>query len=208
MDQLQQLDAEVRSCTRCGLCRTRTRAVPGEGPRWPLIMMVGEGPGYWEDQQGRPFVGKAGRLLEQLIGGIGLRREDVYITNVVKCRPPNNRDPLPEEIAACREYLERQIGLLRPLLIVTLGRFSMAQFFPAGRGISALHGTTTLYGDTLCLACYHPAAALRNGALVKTLQEDFARIPALLAEAERRRDAPDAAPPAAPTPSPEQLTLF
>src|SRR6476659_7936991 len=125
MDELKVLEAEVMSCQLCRLSETRKLAVPGEGDPHASIMFVGEGPGFWENEQGRPFVGQAGKLLEELLAGIGLRREDVYITNVVKCRPPNNRDPLPDELAACHGYLERQIRLLEPKVIVTFGRFSM-----------------------------------------------------------------------------------
>jgi len=135
MDELQVLEGEVRSCPRCRLSETRKRAVPGEGERRAAVMFIGEAPGFWENEEGRPFVGPAGKLLEELLAGIRLRRDEVYITNVLKCRPPNNRDPLPDELAACHDYLERQIALLRPRLIVTLGRFSMAKFFPPGKGM-------------------------------------------------------------------------
>jgi uracil-DNA glycosylase len=206
MDELEVLEVEVKSCPRCRLSETRKRAVPGEGPRQARIMFVGEAPGFWENEEGRPFIGQAGKLLVELLAGIGLRRQDVYITNVVKCRPPNNRDPLPDELLACHEYLERQIALLQPRLIVTLGRFSMAKFFPSGRGMRDMHGKTTRYGRSTCLAMYHPAAALRQAALKQVLQEDFARIPELLIEAE----APFALqePSAVPELPPEQLSLF
>jgi DNA polymerase len=206
MDELQVLESEVRSCLRCRLCQTRKLAVPGEGPRRPAIMFVGEGPGYWENEQGRPFVGQAGQLLEELLGAIGLRREDVYITNVIKCRPPNNRDPLPDELSACHDYLERQIALLEPKLIVTLGRYSMAKFFPPGKGMRDLHGKTVRYGRSTCLAVYHPAAALRQAALKQVLVEDFGKIPQLFREAEARFEADGG--PTVPPPPPEQLTLF
>jgi DNA polymerase len=177
--------------------------VPGEGSRQAKIMFVGEAPGFWENEQGRPFVGQAGKLLDELLRGIGLSREEVYITNVLKCRPPNNRDPLPDELAACHEYLERQIVFFKPRVIVTLGRFSMAKFFPAGKGMRDLHGKTVRYGSAICLAVYHPAAALRQGALHAVLKEDFAKIPALLEQAEAAYvDEPPTAPPH------EQLSLF
>jgi DNA polymerase len=206
MDELQVIEAEVRSCPRCRLSQTRKRAVPGEGPPNAKIMFIGEGPGYWENEEGRPFVGQAGKLLEELLASIGLRREDVYITNVVKCRPPSNRDPLPDELAACHEYLVRQIACIQPRVIVTLGRFSMAKFFPAGRGMRDLHGTTARYGPATCMAAYHPAAALRTPALKQVLIEDFKKIPALLAKAEAEFEA--SGPPVLPEREPEQLSLF
>jgi DNA polymerase len=206
MDDLQVLEAEVRSCTRCRLSEGRKRAVPGEGDRQAKIMFVGEGPGFWENEQGRPFVGQAGKLLEELLTDIGLRREQVYITNVVKCRPPNNRDPLPDELTACHGYLERQIALFEPRLIVTLGRFSMAKFFPPGKGVRDLHGTTVRYGRSTCLAMYHPAAALRQPAWKQALVDDFRKIPALLEQAEGAFEASEA--PVEPTRPSEQLPLF
>ena len=206
MDELQVIEAEVRSCPRCRLSQTRKHAVPGEGPANARIMLVGEGPGYWENEEGRPFVGQAGKLLEELLAGIGLRRQDVYITNVVKCRPPSNRDPLPDELAACHEYLVRQIASIQPRVIVTLGRFSMAKFFPPGRGMRDLHGTTVRYGAATCLAVYHPAAALRTPALKQVLVEDFSKIPALLAKAEADFEASER--PVLPEREPEQLSLF
>ena len=207
MDELDVVNAEVTGCQRCRLGATRKRAVPGDGPRRAAIMFVGEAPGFWENEEGRPFVGQAGRLLEELLAGIGLQRDQVYITNVLKCRPPNNRDPLPDELAACSDYLDRQIQYIQPRLIVTLGRFSMAKFFGPGRGMRDLHGKTVRYGRTTCLAVYHPAAALRQAALRQVLQEDFSRIPGLLAEAEASwsADETEAAP---PPPPPEQLSLF
>jgi uracil-DNA glycosylase len=206
MDELQVLEAEVRSCTRCRLCSGRKRAVPGEGDRRAKVMFIGEGPGFWENEQGRPFVGQAGKLLEELLEGIGMRREQVYITNVVKCRPPNNRDPLPDELAACQDYLGRQIAMFEPRLIVTLGRFSMAKFFPPGKGISQLHGTTVRHGRSLCLAMFHPAAALRQPAWMQALVADFQKIPALLEQAEEAFAVKETPP--APTRPPEQLSLF
>jgi uracil-DNA glycosylase family 4 len=206
MDDLEVLEAEVRSCPRCRLREARKRAVPGEGARHAAIMFVGEAPGFWEDEQGRPFVGQAGKLLEELLAGIGLTRDDVYITNVLKCRPPNNRDPLPDELAACHEYLERQIAYIQPKLIVTLGRYSMAKFFPAGRSMRDLHGRTVRYGRSTCLALYHPAAALRTPDLKRVLEEDFSRIPRLLEEAQAEFQAQDTV--AVPSSPPEQLSLF
>ena len=130
MDSLEDIERMVSACTDCSLSTGRTNAVPGEGPGDSEIMFIGEGPGLQEDQQGRPFVGASGRVLERLLASIGIGRKDVFISNVVKCRPPNNRDPLPDEVSACRKYLDRQIDLIRPRIIVTLGRHSMARFIP------------------------------------------------------------------------------
>src|ERR1700704_1305710 len=136
---LQEVAAEVSTCSKCKLCKGRTKAVPGEGNPDAKILFIGEGPGQNEDQQGRPFVGPAGQFLDELLASINLKRSDVFITNVVKCRPPGNRDPESEEIAACNDYLDRQIAALQPQVIVTLGRYSMAKFFP-GEKVSAIHG--------------------------------------------------------------------
>ena len=179
MIELEQLYRRVANCTDCDLCNTRTQAVPGEGPADAEVMFVGEGPGFHEDQQARPFVGPAGRLLEELLASAGLRRSDVYITNVVKCRPPNNRDPLPTEIDACRAHLEAQIGLIKPKLIVTLGRYSLAWFFPRD-SISKVHGHLRRQNGMYSLHMYHPAAALHAGNLRKTIEDDFRRIPPAL----------------------------
>lgn len=179
MIELEQLYRRVANCTDCGLCNTRTQAVPGEGPSDAEIMFVGEGPGFHEDQQARPFVGPAGRLLEELLSAAGLRRSDVYITNVVKCRPPNNRDPLPTEIDACRAHLEQQIAFIKPKLIVTLGRYSLAWFFPRD-SISKVHGHLRRQNGMYFLHMYHPAAALHAGNLRKTIEDDFGKIPQAL----------------------------
>jgi uracil-DNA glycosylase len=165
-------------------------------------MFVGEGPGFHEDQQARPFVGPAGRLLEQLLSAAGLERSDVYITNVVKCRPPNNRDPLPAEIEACRGYLEQQISFVDPKLIVTLGRYSLAWFFPRDT-ISKVHGHLRRQNGRHYLHMYHPAAALHAGNLRKTIEDDFAKIPQAL---ERIRQAEQ--PALAAGPASEQMRLF
>jgi DNA polymerase len=180
--ELESLYAAIKACPDCDLCKTRTKAVPGEGSPTAEIMFVGEGPGFNEDQQGRPFVGAAGKFLDELLASIGTRRSEVYITNVLKCRPPNNRDPLPNEVEACRKYLLRQIELIRPRLIVTLGRFSLAWFFPRD-SIGKVHGQLRRLGDQHFYHVYHPAAALHAGNLRKVIQEDFARIPAALAKA-------------------------
>ncbi len=200
---LDEIAAEVAVCKRCPLHVGRTNAVPGEGHADTEVVFVGEGPGYNEDQQGRPFVGAAGGLLNELLQAIGWRREEVFITNVVKCRPPGNRDPEPAEIAACAPYLRRQLEALDPALIVTLGRHSLQTFMPGAR-ISAAHGTeqpvdpaTGAHAAT-AYAMYHPAAALRQGALKETMYEDMAALPDVLLRArERRAETPGT--PAAPT---------
>src|SRR5688572_3703139 len=166
-------------------------------------MLIGEGPGWHEDQQGRPFVGNAGKFLGELLGKAGLTREDVFITNVVKCRPPGNRDPLPDEIAACAPYLDRQLAAIDPDVVITLGRFSMARWFP-GERISRIHGQPKRDGRRLIVPMYHPAAALHQGALRSVIEDDFAKLPKILAEAEDQRQAESAKdePPA------EQMALF
>jgi uracil-DNA glycosylase len=179
--ELADLDAEVRVCTRCPLAHTRTRAVPGEGPLDAELLFIGEGPGYHEDRQGRPFVGPAGRLLEELLESIGLRRDQVYLTSVVKCRPPKNRDPAPSELAACAPYLDRQIPLLNPKLIVTLGRFSMARWFP-GQSIMRIHGQAKRVGERVIFPMIHPAAALHRPENQAIIREDMLKIPGLLRE--------------------------
>ena len=184
--QLEQIASEIVVCPKCELARTRTKAVPGEGNPNARVMLIGEGPGWHEDQQGRPFVGAAGKFLNELLGLAGLNREDVFITNVVKCRPPGNRDPLPDEIAACAPYLERQIAAIDPDVIVTLGRFSMSRWFP-GEKISKIHGQPRKDGRRLIVPMYHPAAALHQGALKAVIEEDFTKLPKFLADVERER---------------------
>src|SRR6266550_8245302 len=181
---LKEVAAEVSTCARCDLCKGRTRAVPGEGNPQAKILFIGEGPGFHEDKQGRPFVGPSGQLLQELLKSINLKREDVFITNVVKCRPPDNRDPLPSEIDACNDYLDRQIAAIQPLVIVTLGRHSMAKFF-SGEKISAIHGRARKKDGYICIPMFHPAAALRTESYKVMLREDFKKIPLVLAEAER-----------------------
>jgi DNA polymerase len=161
-------------------------------------MFVGEAPGWHEDQQGRPFVGPAGKFLEQLLASIGLKREQVYIANVIKCRPTANRDPLPTEIRNCQEWLERQIEIIHPKMIVTLGRYSMAKFFP-GKSISQIHGTAQKRDNTIYYAMYHPAAALHQQSLRQAIETDMLKIPTILAEA---KTVPEAKPQA------QQLTMF
>lgn len=178
---LDTIAAAVRDCPACELSRTRTHAVPGEGNPDARIMLIGEGPGFHEDRDGRPFVGNAGKFLTELLDKAGLRREDVFITNVVKCRPPGNRDPLPDEIAACSSYLEQQIAAIDPDVVVTLGRFSMARWFP-GEKISRIHGQPRRDGKRLIVPMYHPAAALHQASLRGAIEDDFAKLPILLAE--------------------------
>jgi uracil-DNA glycosylase family 4 len=182
MTALESLAAEIAQCTRCLLHRGRTKAVPGEGPENADVMFIGEAPGFHEDQQGLPFVGAAGQFLEELLASIGMTRQDVYIANVIKCRPPGNRDPLPEEIEACQPFLDRQIELIQPKMIVTLGRFSMARAFPKAR-ISHIHGQPRKIGDIVYYPMYHPAAALHQPSLRRTIEEDMQHIPQLLEQA-------------------------
>ena len=193
---LEAIAAEVRVCTRCRLAETRTRAVPGEGHPDTEVMFVGEGPGQTEDQQGRPFVGRAGDLLVKLLSTIGWRRQEVFITNIVKCRPPGNRDPEPDEIAACLPYLQRQLEVLDPAVVVTLGRFSMAHFRP-GERITQIHGTAVVAPsetgarDALAYALFHPAAALRSTEVERQSFDDIAGLPRVLRDARARRAATD-----------------
>ncbi len=185
---LEEIAAEVRVCTRCRLWQTRTNAVPGEGHPDTEVIFVGEGPGQTEDIQGRPFVGAAGSFLTELIGSVAWQREEVFITNVVKCRPPGNRDPEADEIAACAPYLQRQLAVLDPALVVTLGRHSLQTFMPGAR-IGAVHGTARPVDPgtgalrASVYAMYHPAAAFRQQALRETLQLDMTGIPAALQSA-------------------------
>ena len=181
MSELQELASKVHVCTDCRLSEGRTRAVPGEGPEQADLMFIGEGPGYHEDQQGRPFVGPAGQFLEQLLASIGMSRDQVFIANMIKCRPPNNRDPLPGEVAACSKYLDRQIQLIAPKVIVTLGRHSLAKFLP-GATISKAHGKAIRKEGFILYPIYHPAAALHQQSLRSVIQEEFKAIPSLLQE--------------------------
>lgn len=207
-ETLELIGADVRTCELCKLCRTRTVGVPGEGSPTAEVMFIGEGPGFHEDQQGRPFVGAAGQLLTEMLRSIGMRREDVFITNVVRCRPPGNRDPLPDELQACDNYTQRQIAVLQPKLIVTLGRYSMARFIGQG-AMRDLHGRTRDWNGITCLAMYHPAAILRTPTpeMRRIYQEDFSKIPVLL-EAERRRRQPVAAVAERVAAQLDQLPLF
>jgi DNA polymerase len=202
-EELEHIAAEVRQCTACKLHLSRKLAVPGEGPAQADILFIGEGPGFHENEQGRPFVGAAGAFLEQLLASVGLTREQVFITNIVKCRPPGNRDPQAPEIEACSGYLERQIRALNPKVIVTLGRFSMARFLPNAR-ISAIHGRAQHAGGRTVVAMYHPAAALHQPSLRQTIEQDFARLPGYVASAK----APSAVEEEVPEETPQQLSLF
>jgi DNA polymerase len=177
--KLQALTAEITQCTKCLLHKGRTKVVPGEGSEKADIMFIGEAPGFHEDQQGRPFVGAAGKFLEELLETIGMSRKQVYIANVIKCRPPGNRDPLPDEIEACKPFLDQQLELIQPKLVVTLGRFSMARAFPKAR-ISEIHGQPRKIGGIIYYPMYHPAAALHQPSLRRTIEEDMLRIPHLI----------------------------
>jgi len=198
MSALSELYQEIALCQQCEIAKYRTKVVPGEGAEDADIMFIGEAPGWHEDQQGRPFVGPAGLYLDELLASINLKREQVYIANVIKCRPLGNRDPLPTEINNCRKWLERQIELIRPKMIVTLGRYSMVMFFP-GKSISKIHGTAQKQDNTIYYAMYHPAAALHQQSLRRAIEEDMLKIPSLLAQAEAMTEA---------EPQPQQLTMF
>jgi uracil-DNA glycosylase family 4 len=202
LSELTDLYKKIVVCTDCDLHITRVKGVPGEGPENAQIMFIGEGPGFNENQQGRPFVGAAGQFLEALLKSISLKRSDVYICNVVKCRPPENRDPLPAEISACQHYLDRQIALIKPKIIVTLGRFSMAPYFP-GESISKVHGQARKRGDKVVVAMFHPAAALHQPKYKSEIEADFRRLPQYLANLVRPEEI-EATKPA----NPEQLSLF
>ena len=188
-----ELYEEIADCPNCALARTRTQTVPGSGPASAEIMFIGEAPGAREDEQGLPFVGPAGRFLDELLASVGLSRESVYIGNVVKCRPQGNRDPQPGEIAACQPFLDRQIEILNPKVIVTLGRFSMARWF-SDTTIGRVHGKAKRVDGRFVVPMYHPAAALHRGDLRSVIEADFALLPGLLSEL------PDAPPPV-PAPS-------
>lgn len=188
---LREIGAQIGACPKCDLSKTRTRAVPGEGNPNADIVFIGEGPGFYEDQQARPFVGPAGKFLDELLASIRLRRQDVYICNVVKCRPPNNRDPVPDEIAACKPWLDQQLEIINPKVIVTLGRFSMSRYFP-GQAISRIHGQPKRLGEVTVVPMYHPAAALHQGSLRHVIEQDFQKLPGLLVDALKEEPAPRA----------------
>jgi len=198
MSALAQLYEEIIACRDCELAKYRTKVVPGEGAEDADLLFVGEAPGWHEDQQGRPFVGPAGQFLDQLLTSIGLRREEVYIANVIKCRPPQNREPLPVEIQSCRKWLDRQIEIIRPQMIITLGRYSLARYFP-NESIGKMHGKPRKLGGVIYYPMYHPAAALHQGSLRRTIETDMLRIPQLLAQG--KEQIPDAV-------ESQQLSLF
>jgi uracil-DNA glycosylase family 4 len=201
MSALSELNQQIALCRKCDIARLRTKAVPGEGAEDAAIMFIGEAPGWHEDQQGRPFVGPAGQFLDQLLASIGLKRQQVFITNIIKTRPPDNRDPLPTEIENCRPWLDRQIELIKPRMIVTLGRYSMARYFP-GKSISKIHGTAQKRDNIIYFAMYHPAAALHQQSLRKDIEADMLKIPALLADTEKITEARP------PADSGQQLNMF
>jgi DNA polymerase len=186
-EELLELHGQVRDCTACPLHLTRIQAVPGYGPVTARVMAVGEAPGENEDREGKPFVGAAGRLLTSLLESAGLDRRDIYITNIVKCRPPRNRDPEPIEVEACSHYLDEQIALLQPDVILLLGRHALARLLPGAGGISRLHGERLRHNDRVFVPLYHPAAALYNGGLRETLEADMRRVRGYLADAEAAR---------------------
>ncbi|MDD5312888.1 MAG: uracil-DNA glycosylase [Dehalococcoidia bacterium] len=198
MSALVELNAEIERCRNCELAKHRTKVVPGEGPENARLLFIGEAPGWYEDQSGRPFVGPAGQYLDQLIGMIGLKRSQVFIANVIKCRPPDNRDPLPGEIQSCGKWLESQLELIRPKVVVTLGRYSMAKYFP-GESISKIHGRARRVNNIIYFAMYHPAAALHQGNLRKVIEADMLKLPGVLAEADAATEEKD---------KPAQLTMF
>jgi len=198
MSALSQLHEVILPCQQCQLADYRTKTVPGEGAENAEIVFIGEAPGWHEDQQGRPFVGPAGQFLTQLLTSISLSRQQVYITNVIKCRPPGNRDPLPVETQTCRQWLDKQIEVIRPKMVVTLGRYSMALFFP-DKSISKIHGTAQKRDSIIYYAMYHPAAALHQQSLRQAIQEDMLKIPSILAEVESVKEE---------EPPPQQLSMF
>ena len=198
--ELANLAEQISGCPKCALAKTRTNAVPGSGNPNADIVFIGEGPGFHEDQQGLPFVGAAGKFLDELLASINLRRKDVFICNVIKCRPPNNRDPLPDEIDACAPWLTQQLEVLKPRMIVTLGRFSMSRYFP-GATIGRIHGQAKRIDGVLVVPMYHPAAALHQASLRQTIMEDFRKLPGLLELAAAEETQPR-------EPQPTQLQLL
>ncbi|HVU14149.1 MAG TPA: uracil-DNA glycosylase [Phototrophicaceae bacterium] len=212
IEALEKIAADVKVCKLCDLWKGRTHAVPGAGNYHAEIMFIGEGPGFNEDKQGLPFVGQSGKYLETLLKLINLKREDVFITNVVKCRPPENRDPLPIEITTCKPYLDGQSDLIDPLVIVTLGRFSMARYFPGGK-ITQIHGQPKFENGHAYIPLFHPAAVLRSRDLEPKMEADFKRIPEILAKVKQMRGSGGSGgqkPPSAPAEDapPKQLSLF
>jgi len=205
-DILKQVAEQVATCNKCELHHSRKNAVPGEGPADSDIMFIGEGPGFHENEQGRPFVGAAGKFLEELLSDIGLKRDEVFISNVVKCRPPSNRDPQPVEVETCTSnYLDRQIAAINPKIIVTLGRFSMNLFIPNSK-ISQEHGKPVKVHGRLVVPMYHPAAALHQGSLRPVIKQDFSQLPRLISEAGPIPEQVNSAQPEDEEPT--QLSLF
>ncbi|HKW73431.1 MAG TPA: uracil-DNA glycosylase [Candidatus Dormibacteraeota bacterium] len=204
--ELLQLHDTIRACKNCGLHATRTQAVPGVGPCPANVMIVGEAPGFNEDRQGEPFVGAAGKLLDTLLARIGMSRADVYITNVLKCRPPMNRDPMPNEVEACSPYLKQQLDLVQPKVVLILGRHALERLMPGQGSISRLHGSLIRRGEVAYVPLYHPAAALHNGALVADLEHDFDQLKRYLDQLLAPPPPPVAAAPA--TQESEQLRLL
>lgn len=206
---LAAIAEQVRACTRCPLYIGATNPVPGAGSFNAEIMFIGEGPGFHEDQQGLPFVGRSGDYLNYLLKLIGLSREQVFIANVVKHRPPNNRDPLPDEILACKPFLDAQIDIINPLLIATLGRYSMARYFPDGK-ITKIHGQPKYADSRAYYPLFHPAAVLRNPDLRVDMEADFKRIPQIIEQVKNERASAKSAPPIQEKPEepPKQLKLF
>lgn len=199
---LEDVAARVRNCTRCELHRSRTQGVPGNGNPNAEIMFIGEAPGWHEDRQGLPFVGAAGQFLNEMLDKIGLTRDEVFVTNIVKSRPPGNRDPLPDEIAACSIYLDEQLEIIKPRVVVTLGRFSMSRWFP-GERISRIHGQPRTFGSYVVVPMYHPAAALHQASLRATVEADMMKLPRIVEEAKRNLgDDEEQEPP------PSQMRLF
>ncbi|MFC1897500.1 uracil-DNA glycosylase [Chloroflexota bacterium] len=199
MSALSDLYGEIALCQQCEIAKYRTKVVPGEGAEDADILFIGEAPGWHEDQQGRPFVGPAGLYLDKLLTSINLKREQVYIANVIKCRPTGNRDPLPSEVHNCHKWLEQQIGLIHPKIIVTLGRYSMAMFFSGKNSIGKIHGTAQQRDNIIYYAMYHPAAALHQQNLRQTIETDMLKIPSLLAQTESIAEAGQ---------QPQQLNMF
>ena len=179
---LAEISREIHDCNKCGLSYSRKNTVPGEGPANAEMLFIGEGPGFFENEQGRPFVGQAGKYLEELLHKVGLKREEVFITNVVKCRPPSNRDPQEEELTACRDYLDRQIRAINPRIIITLGRHSMARYFTDAK-ISIIHGKAVWIKGQMIVAMYHPAAGLHQPNLKPAIEKDFLKLPEYIQKA-------------------------
>ena len=202
---IEELNAQIRSCTLCRLHENRTHAVPGEGRVPSDIMFIGEAPGFHEDQQGRPFVGAAGSFLEELLASIGLRRQQVFITNIVKCRPPANRDPQPDEIEACSDYLDAQIALVKPRIVCTLGRYAMASVIDPRLSITRSHGIAHRRSGILYVPLVHPAAALHKESWRSTIEQDFRKLGEMLARELRGEPQPGEQPaPAPPKPEPKR----